>query len=118
MKSPASDAGASMRHDGQHTARPGCPAFNRDWLDLQVDFVREVLGVDQGTHAFSSVMSAMRPCPVHYRSQYFATACDGSRRSLPVPADGVYPGCGHGSMRVPERCLQQLRDVPLNGHEE
>lgn len=66
MKSLASDAGASMRHDGQHTARPGCPAFNRDWLDLQGDFVREVLGAGRGAHSFSSVMAAMRPCPVHY----------------------------------------------------
>ncbi|WP_327312000.1 hypothetical protein [Streptomyces sp. NBC_01235] len=46
------------------------------------------------------------------------TAGDDSRRSPPVPPDEVFSGCGHGSMRVPERCLRQLRDVPLNGHVE
>ncbi|MEU5958234.1 transposase family protein [Streptomyces sp. NPDC047525] len=29
--------------------------------------------------------------------------------------DGVCPGCGHGSMRVHDRYLRRLRDVPLSG---
>jgi hypothetical protein len=35
-----------------------------------------------------------------------------------VPADGVFPGWGHGAMWVPERPLRQLQDMLLKGPEE